>query len=158
MDAPIPDSLKRGQVYLASVPFAAQKTALRPVDQAEQRAGAEELDAGFTAEVQFKLRPVLVLQSDVITGQSGYEYVLVAPIYSVRDKHKSRPGFKSLLAHRLPQVFYLSRREQGVTRPSYVALAQLQLLHRSMLKEQRGALTAAEMLQIDERLRFCLGL
>ncbi|MGC9336460.1 MAG: type II toxin-antitoxin system PemK/MazF family toxin [Anaerolineae bacterium] len=118
----------------------------------------DNLAEGFTAEIQFKLRPVLVVQNDTITSQSGYEYVLVAPIYSLKDKHGSKPGFEHLLAQRLPQVFYLDRREQGVTRPSYVALAQLQLLHRSMLKEQRGALTAAEMLQIDERLRFCLGL
>ena len=84
--------------------------------------------------------------------------MLVAPIYTVKEQHRARDQFELLVTHRLPQVFYLDRREQGVTRPSYVALAQLQLLHRSVLKEKRGALTAAEMQQIDERLRFCLGL
>lgn len=158
MDTSTREYPERGQVYLTSVPFAAKKTDLRAVAHSERPDHMDELDAGFTAEIQFKLRPVLVVQSDAITIQSGYEYVLVAPIYSVRDKHKSRPEFELLLAHRLPQVFYLDRREQGVTHPSYVALAQLQLLHRSTLKEQRGALTAAEMLKIDERLRFCLGL
>ena len=158
MDTPTREYPERGQVYLASVPFAAKKTALTAVVHSERPDRIDELDAGFTAEIQFKLRPVLVVQSDAITTQSGYEYVLAAPIYNVKDKHKSRPEFELLLAHRLPQVFYLERREQGVTHPSYVALAQLQLLHRSMLKDQRGALTASEMHQIDERLRFCLGL
>lgn len=93
-----------------------------------------------------------------ITLQAGYDYVLVAPIYSVKDKHRARPEFDLLLTHRLPQVFYLDRRSQGVTHPSYVTLAHVQLLHRSMLKEQRGSLTAIELAQIDERLGFCLGL
>jgi mRNA-degrading endonuclease toxin of MazEF toxin-antitoxin module len=144
---------KRGEVYLATVPFVARQTALRPVTE-----GIPAVDAGFTAEIQFKLRPVLVVQADTITAQAGYEYVLVAPIYTVREQHRARREFELLVAQRLPQVYYLDRREQGVTHPSYVALAQLQLLHRSVFKEKRGALTSIEMQQIDERLRFCLGL
>ena len=84
--------------------------------------------------------------------------MLVAPIYSVKEKHRSNPEFALLLNNRLPQIFYLDRREQGVTRPSYVALAQIQLLHRSVFKEHRGALDEDEMNQIAERLRFCLAL
>jgi len=149
---------KRGEVYLAGVPFAAKRTALRTMDQPGQTSHAGEVEAGFVAEIRFKLRPVLIVQSDAITAQHGYEYVLVAPIYTVREQHRAKAEFELLVTHRLPQVFYLDRREQGVTHPSYVALAQLQLLHRSMLKEKRGVLTTAQMYQIDERLRFCLGL
>jgi mRNA-degrading endonuclease toxin of MazEF toxin-antitoxin module len=143
---------ERGRVYLASVPFAGKKTSLQAV------VPAKDVEADFVAEIRFKLRPVLVVQSDVITQQIGYDYVLVAPIYSVRAKHRARPEFELLLNHRLPQVFYLDHRRQGVTQPSYVALAHMQLLHRSLLKEERGALTGSEMTQIDERLGFCLGL
>jgi len=99
-----------------------------------------------------------VVQADAITGQPGYEYLLVAPIYTIHEQHRARKEYTSLVAQQLPQVFYLDRREQGVTHPSYVALAQLQLLHQSVFRERRGALPPAEMRQIDERLRFCLGL
>jgi mRNA-degrading endonuclease toxin of MazEF toxin-antitoxin module len=158
MDALAHEHPRRGDVYLASVPFTAKKMALRAVDRSERTGYSSEGEAGFVAEIQFKLRPVLVVQSDTITAQPGYDYVLTAPIYTVKEQHRAKDKFELLVSHRLPQVFYLDRREQGVTRPSYVALAQLQLLHRSVLKEKRGALTAAEMQQIDERLRFCLGL
>lgn len=158
MDALAHEYPRRGDVYLASVPFTVKKTALRAVDRSEQTSYSSKGEAGFVAEIQFKLRPVLVVQSDAITAQPGYDYVLVAPIYTIKEQHRAKDKFELLVTHRLPQVFYLDRREQGVTRPSYVALAQLQLLHRSMLKEKRGALTVAEMQQIDERLRFCLGL
>jgi len=158
MDALAYEHPRRGEVYLASVPFTVKKTALRMVNRTEQTGHFSKGEAGFVAEIQFKLRPVLVVQSDAITAQPGYDYVLVAPIYTVKEQHRARDEFELLVTHRLPQVFYLDRREQGVTRPSYVALAQLQLLHRSVLKEKRGALTVAEMQQVDERLRFCLGL
>ncbi len=152
------DRPQRGEVYLATVPFAARQTALRPDRLVSTGADVVASESGFTAEIQFKLRPVLVVQADAITMQAGYEYVLVAPIYTVREQHRARAEFELLVTQRLPQVYYLDRREQGVTHPSYVALAQLQLLHRSVFKERRGALTPAEMQQIDERLRFCLGL
>jgi len=158
MDAITHEHPRRGEVYLASVPFTVKRTALRTADQSGQTGHASEVEAGFVAEIQFKLRPVLVVQSDAITAQSGYEYMLVAPLYTVKPQHRAKTEFGLLVTHRLPQVFYLDRRGQGVTRPSYIALAQLQLLHRSMLKEKRGALTATEMQQIDERLRFCLDL
>jgi mRNA-degrading endonuclease toxin of MazEF toxin-antitoxin module len=158
MDALAYGHPRRGEVYLASVPFTVKKTALRAVDRPGQVGYLGKGEAGFVAEIRFKLRPVLVVQSDAITAQPGYDYVLVAPIYTIKEQHRARDKFELLVTHRLPQVFYLDRREQGVTRPSYVALAQLQLLHRSMLKEKRGALTATEMQQIDERLRFCLSL
>jgi mRNA-degrading endonuclease toxin of MazEF toxin-antitoxin module len=154
MDTSPQDLPRRGQVYLANVPCAANRAAL----QATPAEHPDEPVTGFVAEVRFKLRPVLVVQNDAITAQSGYEYILVAPIYSVKDKHKARPEFELLLTNRLPQVYHLDLPEHGVTRPSYVALAQLQLLHRSMLRERRGALTMTEMRPIDERLRFCLGL
>lgn len=149
---------KRGEIYLGSVPFTVKKTALQRAKQSGQSTHASQVRAGFVAEIQFKLRPILVVQSDTITTQSGYEYILVAPIYTVKSQHSAKAEFELLVTHRLPQVFYLDQREQGVTRPSYIALAQLQLLHRSMLKEKRGALTVTQIKQIDERLKFCLDL
>lgn len=61
MDTPTRQHPERGQVYLASVPFAAKKTALKAVAHSDQPHRMDELDAGFTAEIQFKLRPVLVV-------------------------------------------------------------------------------------------------
>jgi mRNA-degrading endonuclease toxin of MazEF toxin-antitoxin module len=148
---------RRGQVYLASVPFASQGTELQPT-RAPGGVDSPGDSPGFVAEIRFKLRPVLVVQNNEITDQPGYDYILAAPIYSVRQKHKTRPAFERLVENRLAQIYYLDRRTQGVTRPSYVALAQIQLLHRSVFKEFRGALAASEMRQIDERLRFCLDL
>lgn len=158
MTLPAQDRVQRGEVYLATVPFAAKQTALRPARLTSAGTNVVAPESGFTAEIQFKLRPVLVVQADAITAQAGYEYVLIAPIYTIREPHRARAEFELLATQRLPQVYYLDRREQGVTHPSYVALAQLQLLHRSVFKERRGALTLAEMQRIDERLRFCLGL
>ena len=157
MPSPAPDLPRRGQVYLASVPFATKGNELQPAGSADEAEGLDDA-TGFVAEISFKLRPVLVVQNNEITDQLHYDYVLVAPIYSVQDKHRTRPAFQKLVENRLLQLYYLDRREQGVTRPSYVALAQVQLLHRSVFKEYRGALTASEMYQIDERLRFCLDL
>lgn len=139
------------------MPFATKGAELEPVllaDDPERGNGT----AGFVAKIQLKLRPVLIVQNDEITDQPGYDYVLAAPIYTVRPKHKARPAFKQLCENRLAQLYYLDRREQGVTRPSYVALAQIQLLHHSVFREQRGVLSVSEMRQIDERLRFCLNL
>jgi mRNA-degrading endonuclease toxin of MazEF toxin-antitoxin module len=146
---------RRGEIHLAAVPFAAGQSSLRPSTQDLTQSSTA---ADFTTEVQFKLRPVLVVQADAITGQPGYEYLLVAPIYTVHAQHRARPEYQALVAQQLPQVFYLDRREQGVTHPSYVALAQLQLLHRSVFRERRGTMAPNEMRQIDERLRFWLGL
>ena len=157
MTVPDPRQPRRGQVYMASVPFASRGDELQSDFSADDPQRFR--DAGrFVAEIRLKLRPVLVVQNDEITDQPRYDYVLVAPIYSVKRKHRTRSMFKRLLENRLPEIYYLDRREQGVTRPSYVALAQIQLLHRSVFREYRGALVASEMRQIDERLRFCLGL
>jgi mRNA-degrading endonuclease toxin of MazEF toxin-antitoxin module len=157
MIAPISGPPQRGHVYLASVPFAVKNEELQTAVSAGNLESTRDL-TGFVAAIRLKLRPVLVVQNNAITAQRGYEYVLIAPIYSVKEKHRSSPSFAQLLSNRFPQIFYLDRREQGVTRPSYVALAQIQLLHRSVLREYRGALGEDEMNQIDERLRFCLAL
>ena len=155
MTEPTRASPGRGEVYLAVVPFAAKLDELRQLSL--DAAGAES-DTSFYAEIQLKLRPVLVVQADTITHQSGYDYVVIAPIYTVQEKHRARKDYATLVAQRLPQVFFLDRREQGVTRPSYVALAQIQLLHRSVFRERRGLLSTEDMRLIDDRLRFCLGL
>jgi len=157
MTSPSFRQLRRGQVFLASVPFASRGDDLQSVFSTDDPQSASD-GAGFVAEIRFKLRPVLVVQNDAITEQPRYDYVLVAPIYSVKPKHRERPAFKRLLENQLVELYYLDRREQGVSRPSYVALAQIQLLHRSVFREYRGALAIGEMHQIDERLRFCLDL
>ena len=95
---------RRGEVYLAAVPFAARQTSLRPgaPDSVSATTASD-----FTTEVQFKLRPVLVVQADAITGQPGYEYLLVAPIYTVHAQQRARKEYSALVAQQLPQVFYL---------------------------------------------------
>ena len=52
---------RRGEVHLASVPFTVKKSALRAVDRSEQTGYFGKGEAGFVAEIQFKLRPVLVV-------------------------------------------------------------------------------------------------
>lgn len=58
MHAPDVDYPRRGYVYLASVPFAARSGSLQATDS------KAEPEAGFVAEIQFKLRPVLMVQNE----------------------------------------------------------------------------------------------
>ena len=72
MIAPVSRLLRRGHVYMASVPFAVKNEELQTAVSADNTGGSEGF-AGFVAAIRLKLRPVLVVQNDVITVQKGYD-------------------------------------------------------------------------------------
>ena len=71
----------RGQLYWAAVPYLPEK----PLDVL-RRSQAGELRVALT----FKLRPVLAVQSDFYNAQPRYNYLVVAPVHSLKAEDKAK--------------------------------------------------------------------
>ena len=107
----VPPSFQRGQLYWASVPYLPEK----PLDIL-RHSKASELRVAIT----FKPRPVLVVQSDFYNTQPRYNYLVVAPVHSLKADEWAK-----LRRANYPADLILEAGEGSLSQPSVVFLNQL---------------------------------
>jgi mRNA-degrading endonuclease toxin of MazEF toxin-antitoxin module len=134
----------RGQLYWAAVPYLPEK----PLDVL-RRSKAGELRVAIT----FKLRPVLVVQSDLYNAQPRYNYLMVAPVHSLKAEDEARLRRVNYAAD-----LVLKAGEGELPQPSVVFLNQLRTLHKNLAESLIGQLPPHRIEEMDARLAFCLGL
>ena len=134
----------RGQVYWAAVPYLPEK----PLDVL-RRSQAGELRVALT----FKRRPVLVVQSDFYNAQPRYNYLVVAPVHSLKAEDEAK-----LRRVNYPSDLVLEAGDGGLPLPSVIFLNQLRTLHKNLAENLIGQLPPHRIQEMDARLAFCLGL
>jgi len=140
----MPPLLRRGQLYWAEVPYLPE----RPLDIL-RRVRQDELRVVLT----FKPRPVLIVQNDRDNTNPRYNYVLVAPVHSVKPDELAR-----LQQVDYPTDFLLIPPEGGLKQPSVAFLNQLRTLHKNLLSDYIGELPAERMAELNVKLAYSLGL
>lgn len=135
----------RGQLYWAEVPYLPE----RPLDILRRGRQTGELRIALT----FKRRPVLIVQNDRDNANLRYNYLLVAPVHSLKPVELAR-----LQKINYPTDFLLMPPEGGLKRPSVVFLNQLRTLHKNLIVDYIGELPSERMAELNVRLAYSLGL
>lgn len=138
-------AFRRGQLYWAEVPYLPE----RPLDILRHGRQKGELRVVLT----FKRRPVLIVQNDRDNANPRYNYLLVAPIHSLKPVELAR-----LQEVNYPTDFLLTPPEGGLTRPSVVFLNQLRTLHKNLMTEYIGELPPTRIAELNVKLALSLGL
>jgi len=101
----------------------------------------------------FKSRPVLIVQNDRYNADSRHNYLVVAPVHSIKAD-----DWAKLRRVNYPANLILEAGEGGLTRPSVAFLNQLRTLHKNLTGDLLGELSPTRIEDMDARLAFCLGL
>lgn len=163
MSAPLAD-LRRGAICIALYPF----TPEIPLDLVLRQAGSDgdlnakiesydsiEAIARITRNelvVQFKLRPVLVLQSGTSDQLAD---VLVSRINSITEAHRQRrASWVAKLEHDIhPLMLRVGHEDHhGLNVESYINLSSVQPVNKTAILRRVGYLTEDEMVAVSERL------
>lgn len=136
---------RRGQLYWAEVPYLPE----RPLDILRRGRQKGELRVVLT----FKRRPVLIVQNDRDNANPRYNYLLVAPIHSLKPADLAR-----LQQVNYPTDFLLMPPEGGLKQPSVVFLNQLRTLHKNLMADYIGELPSERIAELNVRLAYSLGL
>jgi mRNA-degrading endonuclease toxin of MazEF toxin-antitoxin module len=137
-------SFQRGQLYWAAVPYLPEK----PLDILRRSPAGEQRVA-----MTFKSRPVLIVQNDRYNADLRYNYLLVAPVHSLKPSDQVK-----LRRVNYPSDLFLETGEAGLTQPSVIFLNQLRTLHKNLTDHYIGQLLPQQIEEMDAKLAFCLGL
>jgi len=137
-------SPQRGYIFWAQVPYLPQG----PLDVVRQVA-----QGTVEASLTFKTRPVLVVQNQRDNVNSAHRFVVVSGVHSIK------PGEQQKLRRiNHPTDFLLDSGECGLDRPSVIFLNQLVTLHKNLLRQPIGALSAERLAELNVKLAIALGL
>jgi mRNA-degrading endonuclease toxin of MazEF toxin-antitoxin module len=101
-----------------------------------------------------KTRRVVVLSNDEINQESGFEYILVAPINTIKPNERSKDWYSKLKEDEHPIFSYLPNGEYE----RYVDLSQTVSIHKSLLLKKHNQVNSDRMEVIENNLLQCLSL
>ncbi|MCM3442963.1 type II toxin-antitoxin system PemK/MazF family toxin [Metabacillus halosaccharovorans] len=101
-----------------------------------------------------KPRRVVVLSNDEINQSTEFEYILVAPINTIKDEEKTRDWYNKLINDEHPIFTYLPNGNLD----RYADLSQTVSIHKSLLLRKLRPLEDPRMEVLDENLIQCLSL
>ncbi|MGG4412155.1 type II toxin-antitoxin system PemK/MazF family toxin [Niallia taxi] len=101
-----------------------------------------------------KPRKVVVISSDEINRNSDFEYILVAPINTIKPYEKEREWYKKLIKDEHPIFTYLPKGDLD----RYVDLSQSMSIHKTLLLKKYRAVSEDRMDVLDDNLVQCLSL
>ncbi|MCZ2259851.1 type II toxin-antitoxin system PemK/MazF family toxin [Sporosarcina sp. G11-34] len=120
---------------------------------------AQKIDGIFRANTQkivvsIKPRKVVVLSSDIINEGESFEYILVAPINTIKEREKSKAWYSLLTADNHPIFTFLPNKRF----PRYIDLTQTIGIHKSLLLKKYGYIGDERLEMLDSNLLECLSL
>lgn len=101
-----------------------------------------------------KPRRVVILSSNEINKSKEYEYILVAPINTIKESEKTKDWYSKLKDDEHPIFTYLP----NVSLERYVDLSQTVSIHKSLLLRKLQEVPEQRMEVIEENLLQCLSL
>ncbi|MFH6684611.1 type II toxin-antitoxin system PemK/MazF family toxin [Bacillus amyloliquefaciens] len=104
--------------------------------------------------VSIKPRNVVVISSDEINHSEEFEYILVAPINTIKANERNRDWYALLTDDEHPIYTYLPKAD--IER--YVDLSQTVSIHKSMLLGKRDQVDKERWSILEENLLYCLSL
>ncbi|MFP7377728.1 type II toxin-antitoxin system PemK/MazF family toxin [Bacillus paralicheniformis] len=104
--------------------------------------------------VSIKPRNVVVISSDEINQSEEFEYILVAPINTIKENERNRDWYSLLTDDEHPIYTYLPKG----TIERYVDLSQSVSIHKSMLIRKKDKVDEQRWSILEENLLYCLSL
>lgn len=101
-----------------------------------------------------KPRKVVVLTNDVINQNEDFEYILIAPINTIKPDEKHKDWYHKLVNDDHPIFTYIPK--WNLER--YVNLSQTMSIHKSLLLHKSDPIPDDRMKVIDDNLVQCLAL
>lgn len=119
----------------------------------------QKIDGRFRAieqqvVVKVKSRRVVVLTDDEINKNEDYEYILVAPINTIKESEKSRDWYSKLKDDEHPIFTYLP----NGSLERYVDLTQAVGIHKSLLLQKKQKVDPGRLEVLETNLLQCLSL
>lgn len=165
-------NLVRGHEYLAAIMFPSDTK--RPLsffipdednpDKGELKSSigdfSPDYSGGFpravTQQIVVSLKPrnVVIITSDEINASQDYEYVLVAPIHTIKEHDKSKNWYNLLKNNDHPIFSYLPNGNME----RYVDLSQTTSIHKSLILQKKKETDPQYMEILEENLLQCLSL
>lgn len=120
---------------------------------------AEIIDGNFRAKthqivMNIKPRKVVILSNNVINKSKEFEYIIVAPINTVKPYEKQKDWFQLLVKDRHPIYTYLPKGEND----RYIDLSQSIGIHKSLLLKKYDDIGVERLEVLEEDLLNCLSL
>ncbi|MEF3086460.1 type II toxin-antitoxin system PemK/MazF family toxin [Bacillus altitudinis] len=165
-------SIERGTEYLAAFTFHAKRplSFFYPDSQDPEKgiitnsvgdfSPEQQNDGTFKGRVQhivvpLKPRNVVVITSDEINKSQNYEYILVAPIYTIKTAERNKDWYSILRDDEHPIYTYLPGKN-GLER--YADLSQTTSIHKSLLLKKLVTIEEERWEVLEENLLHCLSL
>ncbi|MFS0643668.1 type II toxin-antitoxin system PemK/MazF family toxin [Siminovitchia sp. 179-K 8D1 HS] len=104
--------------------------------------------------MNIKPRKVVVLSSDEINKNENFEYILVAPINTIKPNQKIKDWYKQLISDRNPIFTYLPKGNLD----RYIDLSQTIGIHKSLLLKKYSYIGKERMEILENDLLQCLSL
>ncbi len=119
----------------------------------------QKIDGKYQAKEQMvvmniKPRKVVILSSDEINKNTDFEYILVAPINTVKSNEKVKDWYRLLIEDEHPIFTYLPKNNLD----RYVDLSQIASIHKSLLLQKYGEVSSERMEILETNLLQCLSL
>lgn len=104
--------------------------------------------------VTIKPRKVIIVTNNIINQNEEFEYILIAPINTIKLSEKSKDWYEKLIYDEHPIFTYIPK--GNIER--YVDLSQIMTIHKSLLLTKYDKIPDERMELIDENLLQCLSL
>ncbi|MCM0648616.1 type II toxin-antitoxin system PemK/MazF family toxin [Clostridium swellfunianum] len=109
--------------------------------------------------VKVKVRPFLILSSNINVQAFDKDYLYGVPIKSLKEPLISDKTYMELLKTRnIPYKLYVDKIEKGAKKPSYIDLASIVTIHKNLIIDYLGFLEAEEMMYVSEQISILLDL
>ncbi|WP_100489243.1 type II toxin-antitoxin system PemK/MazF family toxin [Sporolactobacillus pectinivorans] len=101
-----------------------------------------------------KPRHVVVISYDFINNSSEYEYILVAPLNTIKENEKIKPWYQKLITDEHP-IFVYCKNERY---EQYIDVSQITTIHKSLLINKVGELDSERQRVLEDNIVECLSL
>ncbi|MGE7673224.1 type II toxin-antitoxin system PemK/MazF family toxin [Lysinibacillus sp. NPDC094403] len=101
-----------------------------------------------------KPRKVVILSSNDINKNTDFEYILVAPVNTVKPHEKAKAWYDLLIKDEHPIFTYIPKGSND----RYVDLSQIASIHKSLLLKKHGEVHPERMEVLENNLLQCLSL
>lgn len=93
--------------------------------------------------IGMKLRKVVILTADTINHNVDFDYIMVAPIFTLHKSDESKPDYNDIITDNHPFFIYAPKRNGAKLIRRYVDVSQVLSIHKGAL------IRRVEMLPID---------
>lgn len=102
--------------------------------------------------VDIKPRKVIVLSNNEVNQSKEWEYIMVAPIFTIKLDDERKPHYPLIIKDEHPFFAYLPKQTSRGILKRYVDISQVVSIHKSMLLQKTSEIISADRMELIEDL------